>query len=113
MVPFVLTGSSDTLPRAVPVAAAVFNEATLTSDSVKESLSSRFRSDTLVIPLVTLELFKNVEACANAGAFTMDDALVRDSAFPIDVALVSGAALTNDDALVSGATAALSIISMA
>lgn len=113
MVPFALTGSSDTLAKAVPVAADVFNEVTLTSDSVKESLSSRFRSDTLIIPLVTLELFKNVEACANAGALTIDDALVRDGGFTIDVAFVSGAALTNDNALVSGATAALSIISMA
>ncbi len=111
MVPFALTGSSDTLAKAVPVAADVFNEVTLTSDSVKESLSSRFRSDTLVIHLV--ELFKNVEACANAGALTIDDALVSDGAFTIDVAFVSGVALTNDNALVSGATAALSIISMA
>jgi len=67
----------------------------------------------------------NIEACANAGAltmdgalvrdgaFTIDGALVRDGAFTIDGALVSGAALMNDDTLVSGAAAALSIISMA
>lgn len=104
-------GASDTLATAV--AAAVSNEATLTSDPVKESLSRRFRSDTWVIPLVILGLFMNIEACANAGALTMDGALVRDGAFTIDGALVSGAALMNDDTLVSGAAAALSIISMA